>query len=159
LLDEVNEQIRAIKDELAAVEAAFKRSAKTAEQLSERVTEPARQRAAEHDRQAAAAAARERRDRARTHLEEVSQRARSAPASESDNVIDRIDSVAAGYNEARHVSDRVLNRPGEFVNVESDADTPPASSRDTVKKAVKFTASAAKWSAAAAKSSAEKFKQ
>lgn len=160
LLDEVNEQIRAIKDELAAVEATFKRSAKSAEDLSRQVTEPERQRAAEQARRSAASAASDRRERARTHLEELSLQARGTSAPESDNVIVRIESVAAGYDEATQVSDRVLNGLDELVNVNADAGAPTASStRDTVAKAAKLTASAAKWSAAAAKSNSKKFRK
>lgn len=160
LLDEANEQIRAIKDELAAVEAAFKRSAKTAEQLSKHVTEPERQRAAERDRLRAESAARERREGARAHLEEVSQQAEIAPVSEFDNMIDRIESVAAGYNDARDASDRVLNGPSATADRASSSDVPSAgSTRDSAKKAAKLTASAAKWSATAAKSSVERLKK
>lgn len=160
LLDEANQQIRAIKDVLAAVEAAFTRSAKTAEQLSKHVTEPERQRAAERDRLRAESAARERRERARTHLEEVSEQAKMTPVSEPGNMIDRIESVAAGYVDARDASDGVLNRPSATADCESSSDTPPASStRDSAKIAAKFTASAAKRSATAAKSSVERLKK
>lgn len=160
LLDDVNEQIRAIKDELAVVDATFKRSAKSAEKLSQRVSEPERRRATEQAKQTAAAAASDRRERARAHLEEVSLRVKSTPAAASDDVMERIDAVAAGYDEATHVSNRVLNEPSDRADSDSNTEAPPASTtRDTVAKAAKFTASAAKWSVSAAKSSTDKFKK
>ena len=74
--------------------------------------------------------------------------------------MERIDAVAAGYDEATHVSNRVLNEPSDRADSDSNTEAPPASTtRDTVAKAAKFTASAAKWSVSAAKSSTDKFKK
>lgn len=158
LLDDANQQIRVIKDELAAVEATFKRGAKSAEKLSQRVTEPERQYAAEQTRQHAASAANERREQARARLEEASLRASSVHRLETDTVSDQINAVAEGYDEARQVSDRVLDRPSVSASHKSDADA-AGSTRDAIVKAAKLTVGAAKWSASAAKSGAERFKK
>lgn len=160
LLDDANQQIRAIKDELAAVEATFKRGAKSAEKLSQRVTEPERQRAAKRARQLAASAASERREQARTRLEEASLRASSVDRLKTDTVSDRINAVAEGYDEARQVSDRVLDGPSVSASRKPDADGSDAgSTRDAMVKAAKLTAGAAKRSAAAARSGVERLKK
>ncbi len=160
LLDDANQQIRAIKDELASVEAALKRGAKSAEKLSQRVTEPERQQAAERTRQDAACAAKERRLQARARLEEASVHASAVDRLETDTVSDRIDAVAEGYDEARKVSDQVSGAPSMPVGPQPDTDGSNAgSTRDALAKAAKRTAGAAKWSAAAAKTGAERFKK
>lgn len=160
LLDEANDQIRAIKDELAAVEATFKRSAEIAEDLSQRVTEPDRSRATENARQDAAFEARERGERARTRLEEISMRVNTATTLQPDFVGDRIDSVAAGYYEATKVSDQVLDGPSETINRSSDAQLPTTDgTRDAAMKAARLTSGVAKWTGATAKSTAEKFRK
>ncbi|WP_396908636.1 hypothetical protein [Mycolicibacterium sp.] len=160
LIENVNEQIRAIKDELASVEATFKRSARTADNLSERITEPERRRAAEHAKEAAEAAASDRRERARTRLEEVSMRADATLDLSHGDVEDRIDAVAAGYDEAKQVSDQILNDLNGVQAPRADTRNDSATTtRDSVRKAAKFTAGqAAKLSAAVAKASGDKLK-
>ncbi len=160
LLDGVNKQIGAIKGELATVEAAFKRSGKTAETLSARITEPERQRAAEQARTNAAAAAADRRERARTRLEEVSMRANVTTDLGHVDVEDRIGAVAAGYAEAKQVSDETLNDLNGVKAHEADApNTSSSNARDSVLRVAKFTAGqAAKWSTLAAKAGADKLK-
>lgn len=160
LLDDANQQIRQIKAELAAVEASFKRGAKAATGLSQRVTEPERQHAAEQARQCAASAASERREQARARLTEIHLRASSIDPLITDAVSDRIDAVAEGYDDARRISDQVLEKPSVSAARSSDADSGDArSTRAAMARVAKLTAGAATWSAAAAKSGAERFKK
>ena len=160
LLDNVNEQVRTIKDELAGVEATFKRGAKSAGDLSERVTEPERQRDAERAKEHAEAAASDRRWRARTRLEEVSMRANITPGLGHRDVEDRIDSVAAGYEEAKRASDNALNALNGVKAHRADISKASAEgTRHAVLKAAKFTAGqAAKWSVSAARAGTDKLK-
>ncbi len=160
LLEDARAQIRAITQELSAVEATLKRGAKAADKLSERIVEPERQRAAETARETAAAAAKERRDQACSRLEEVCARADTALGVQHDGVEERIVAVAAGYDEARQISDKALGNATQVVPSAGNATRDShESAHDVALRAAKFTAGrAAKWSTAAAKASAQKLK-
>jgi hypothetical protein len=111
LLEDARAQIRAITQELSAVEATLKRGAKAADKLSERIVEPERQRAAETARETAAAAAKERRDQACSRLEEVCARADTALGVQHDGVEERIVAVAAATTRPARFQTRRLGTP------------------------------------------------
>lgn len=161
LLHDADAQVASIKDELASVEAMFKRSATTADNLSERITEPERRRAAQVAEEEAATAADDRRRQALRRLEDVSTRANAGTDLEHSQVEDRIAAVAAGYDDITEVSDRILGDVSVNVPAPNGDDGSPPSSRtrDSAVRAAKFTAGkTAKWSASAAKAGTEKIK-
>lgn len=160
LLDDANVQIKAIKDELAAVEATFKRSAKTADTLSDRITEPERQRAAELANEEAAAAARDRRERARSRLDEVTTRASTRLDVEHGGIEDTVGSVASGYDEARQISDGVLGEGRQDDPCRDDAtnESTNAPRAAMLKAANRAAGKATKFSLATAKAGADKLK-
>jgi hypothetical protein len=160
VLDDANAQIRAISDELARVESALKRSATTADILSESIAEPERQRAATLAQEQADAEARARHDRARGHLEDVTTRASARLDLDDSEVEDRIGAVSAGFDEARQVSAKFLGDPTSLTHRQDEiADDSTSTTRDAVFKAARFTAGkAAKLSAATAKAGVEKIR-
>lgn len=160
LLDDANAQIQGIKDELSAIEATLKRCSKTADNLSQSMTAPERRRADEQAREQAAAAAADRRERARSRLEEVNVRAITRPDVDGGEVEDKVRAVAAGYDEVRQVTEGILGGgKGNGARRDDVAKDSNNTVRDNAFRAVKFaTAQATKLSVAAAKARADKLK-
>lgn len=160
LIADVDTQITAIKQELSEVEQALKNSAGTASALSKRITEPERQRAAQKTNDEAAAADHAARAAARKRVEDARSRATMAPSLEPTDVEERISAVAAGYDEAAGITDRILGNIDNKVTENANTKESSArSSRGTAARAARFTADqAAKWSAVAAKAGVEKIK-
>jgi hypothetical protein len=159
LLDEANAQIQVIKDELAAVEVTLKRSSKTAAKLSESMMAPERQRVAEQAREQAATAAADRRERARSRLEEVNARANMRFDVEYGGVEDKVRAVAAGYEEVRQVAEGILGGNEGSKSRRDEVAEDSNTVRDAVFRAAKVTAGkATRFSVATAKAGADKLK-
>jgi hypothetical protein len=143
LLDDANSKIRAIRDELTAVEATLKRATGAAEALSASVTEPERKREAAQAKAEVTAAAEDRAERARTRLIDATLRADATPEFGHADLEDRVTAVAAGYAEVKNISDATLDEPqlpSQFASRESGSASVQSdrTARDQMLRTAKF---------------------
>jgi len=174
LIDDANDKIRVIGEELSGVEATLKRASGAADTLSQRIPrpqQPLQDPAAERlravaERRAEAVAAKDgRRDRARKRLEDATARAEETPDFGHVDVEERINAVAAGYEEAEQISEKILRGPrlpSDTTEGESNSatDQTGGSIRDGFFRAARFTAGkAAKVTADGARLGKDKLKE
>ncbi len=155
-LADANAQIDEIIAYLRDVESALEVGGKSASKLSGQIGEPARQRAAAQQAEAAAEASAVRRESARKRVEDATARAAAKTSVDPADVQDRLHAVTAGYEEAIGVSDSALKGP-TLDDEKSAGDKPPNGSRtrEVAGKAARATARA---SMAAAKAGAQRYK-
>lgn len=167
-LDEANAQIKEIEDYLSDVEAALKRAATEADELSKGVSEPERQRESVRQTKAKVVAQDDRRQRARDRLDEAKAKAEFLHDVDADEVIERISAVRLGFVEARDVSDSVLNPRMKSVGSETTKErsddagkrSDSASSGDAFLRAASASAGkVGRLSAAAARASTRKLRE
>lgn len=108
-LEGANSQIKEIADYLADVEAALKQGAAEADELSKQVSEPEQQRERERRAQEKVVMQDDRRQRARSRLDDAKAKAEVLEDVNANEVIERISAVRLGYSEARDVSDSILS--------------------------------------------------
>lgn len=110
LIAEADGQIKQISAHLSSVESTLKRAATTANRLSSRLAEPARQEAARKVDDAVHEAAQDRRRRAREKLEEATTQAKVKTRVDATDVEERIAAVSAGYDEATGLTNRTRHQ-------------------------------------------------